>query len=104
MATARSNRVAHLSRYVIRPALAEARLLNAKHANDPVYLGTIAEELRNVEKQVASLEESLHLQPSAAETQPSVDAAATDLPGVAWIHAKSTELGRRMRQIEEMST
>lgn len=103
MATARTNRLPHLSRYVIRPALAEARLLNAKHANDPVYLCTIAEELRNVEKQVATLEIALRPRPTATQVEVTADTASADLPDIEWIHTKSAELSRRLQRIEELS-
>jgi hypothetical protein len=50
MATAKANYLPELALYVIRPALAEARLLNEKHARDAVYLATLAEELLNIER------------------------------------------------------
>jgi hypothetical protein len=40
----------------MRQALVEARLMSEKQACDAVYMATVAEELRNIEKKVAALE------------------------------------------------
>ena len=81
----------------VRPALAEAKLLTRKLAQDEVYLVTLAEELRSIERRVAAAESDLQIATveESCGQQP-------DLPDAAWIQEKSVELNRRLHRIEKM--
>ena len=58
MATAKANPLPTLALDVIRPALAEAKLMTAKRARDAVYVVTLAEELRSIEEKIAAREKA----------------------------------------------
>jgi len=102
MAAARTNPLPDLARYVIRPTLVEARLLNEKHACDAGYLVGLAQQLRNVEVKIAALEQALRLDPSATDKWlENVSGSQVDIN---WIRAKSSQLGCRLRRLEESCT
>jgi hypothetical protein len=96
-----ASRFADRATYLIRPALAEAKLITAKRARDMVYVTTIGEELRNIERSLDALEQQLHLG-TCEEPEPCTPAAdSADLNTVNRIRAKSCELERRLRRIEK---
>jgi len=113
MATVETNHLPDLALYVIRPALAEARLMTEKHARDAVYVVMLTKELRNIEMKVAAMEEALQLRPEAAATEhlPHIPEdcecvgrrAPESQADADWIRAKSSELNRRLRRIEQLS-
>jgi len=90
-----TNRLPDLARYVLRPTLAEARLITDKHACDAAYLDGLAEELHDVEVKIAALEEALHLD------SPAADDAPLDRPEIERIRCRSSQLSCRLRRIEE---
>jgi hypothetical protein len=99
-----SNHVDHvpeLCRYLFRPAIAEAKLLTGKHARDPVYVATLAEELRTIEAKITAIEESLGIRADGAPgSSPQV---TQNRPDADWIRYLSGELGLRLRRIEQRS-
>jgi hypothetical protein len=103
MAIAQTNWLSDHGAYLIRPALAEARLITAKHARDAVYVATLSEELRNIERTIDALEEKLDLRASAEAGKDTPALAATDLETIQRIRAKSCELEQRLRRIEELA-
>lgn len=103
MATAKIDHLADLASNVIRPALDEAKLITEKRAGDAVYVATLTEELRNIEAKIAAMEEAAQLCASAAAVQFGLAGASEDLPDAKWIRAKSGELERRLRHIEQSS-
>jgi len=100
MAAIKTNHRSDPARYVIRPALAEAKLLTEKHAHDAVYVTTMTEELRHIESMIATMETNLELAalPAPEETHP---IQAAEGSAAKWIRSKSVELDRRLRRIEE---
>jgi len=103
MATAKANHLPALALYVIRPALVEAKLMTEKRAHDAVYVVTLTEELLSIEEKIAAMEEALQLV-SQQEEAPARDRACRipqDSPDANWIRAKSSELDRRLRRIEQ---
>jgi hypothetical protein len=104
MTTAKANSVRHVASDVIRPALVEAQLITTKHANDAVYVVTLAEELLNIEAKIAAMEEAAHLAPPAPADRPGAPRGAEDWSDADWIRAKSRELELRLRRIEQSST
>lgn len=103
MATAKANHLPDLASYVIRPALAEAKLMTEKHARDTVYVATLTEELSNIEAKIAAMEEALQLSSFAASSQPRPCRAPRDRADADWIRQKSGELDLRLRRIEQWS-
>jgi hypothetical protein len=103
MASAKADHLPALALYVIRPALVEANLMTEKRARDAVYVVTLAEELRSIEKKIAALEEGPQLfsQQEDAVTGERACRAPQDCPDANWIRAKSRELDRRLRRIEQ---
>ena len=99
MATARVNPVTSSPLYVIRPALAEARLVTEKHARDTRYVSDLSEELRRIESMIVAMEQDLEL--ASAPDEHVCPCAPTDGLTVDWIRTKSGELGSRLRRIEE---
>ena len=98
MSHLKANRLQDFDAQVIRPALVEARLMTEKHVCDAVYIVTLTEELRDIEKKIARLEGMLGLQVAYH-----VDAPWPASPGcldAPWIRAKSQELETRLRRIE----
>lgn len=75
-----------------RPTLAEARLITDKLASDPVYVATLADELRRIDAAIGAHEEHCHCEPPCAVV-PNGDS-------IQWLHEKSTELGKRLRCME----
>jgi hypothetical protein len=100
MAAAKTNHLSDPARYVIRPALAEAKLMTEKHARDAVYVTTLTEELRNIERMIATMETSLELAVSPAPEGERIPEAA-ESSAAKWIRSKSGELDRRLRRIEQ---
>ena len=102
MVTAKANHLPTLALYVIRPALAEAKLMTAKRARDAVYVVTLAEELRSIEEKIAAREKVLQLvlQQEDALAGEKACPASQDCPDANWIRAKSCELDQRLRRIE----
>jgi len=106
MATAKTNHLPSLALSVIRPTLAEARLITAKRASDPVYAATLVEELSTIEGKIATLEEEKHLGSEAAPELPRQQRGCREAEGewnADWIRSKSGELHRRLRRIERSS-
>jgi outer membrane PBP1 activator LpoA protein len=103
MATAKANHLPDLARYVIRPALVEAKLMTEKHARDAVYVATLTEELRDIEVKIAATEEAMQLGSLVASSQRRPCRAPEDRPDANWIREKSRELDLRLRRIEESS-
>ncbi len=85
--------------YKIRPALAEARLMSKKRARDAVYVATLTEELRDIEAEIAAVENDLQLNSAASIDETSV--ASPELPDADWIHTKSGELEARLHRIQQ---
>jgi len=83
--------------FFMRQALVEARLMSDKRACDVVYVATLAEELRNIEKKIAALEDGRS--PASDESLGCPD----DSPGTEWIHRKARELAVRLRCVEQAS-
>ena len=100
MAIARATHLSDHAAYLIRPALAEAKLITAKHARDAVYVATLSEELRNIERTIATLEQELHLGALATPDQQTPALAAANVDAVSRIRSKSCELEQRLRRIE----
>ena len=101
MASLRMDELPNLVSYVIRPALAEAKLITQKRASDSVYVATLTEELHNIESTIASLENDLHLSPP---TDTALQCGAPEESmSFSWIRTKSRELEARLRHIEELS-
>lgn len=103
MATAKANHLPALALNVIRPALGEAKLLTDKHARDVVYVVTLTEELHSIEEKIAAMEEALQLvlQQEDALAQEKASHTPQNGPDANWIRAKSSELSRRLRRIEQ---
>ena len=103
MATAKANYPPALALAVIRPALAEAKLLTDKHARDAVYVVTLAAELRSIEDEIVAMEEALQLVSQQEDALALGRGCRTpqDGPDAHWIRAKSSELSQRLRRIEQ---
>jgi len=93
----------HLVSYVIRPALAEAKLITEKHARDAVYVATLTEELCGIEGKLAAWEKELQLGSPGEPSTRSALAAMPESPDAKWIHSKSAELEARLHRIEQSS-
>ena len=103
MATAKTNSLQHLASYVIRPALVEAKLITKKHAEDAVYMATLAEELLNIEAKINAMEEAAQFGSSAPAVQVGDRRESEDWSDANWIRTKSCELELRLRRIEQSS-
>ena len=103
MATARTSQLPNLDPGVIRPALAEAKLMTEKRTRDAVYVITLTEDLRNIELKIAATEEGLPLASPAAAIGLGTFLAPTDRMDANWIRTKSGELDLRLRRFEESS-
>ena len=86
--------------YEIRPALAEARLMSEKRARDAVYVATLTEELRDIEREIAAVENDLQLSLSEANNE-KIPAIPPQVPDADWIHSKSGELEARLHRIQQ---
>jgi uncharacterized protein YdcH (DUF465 family) len=82
-----------------RAALAEARLMTPKQASDQSHFRTLAEELRSIEQNIASLEHNQQI--FHQQSGPQHDGGPNDCQ---WMHEKSAELDHRLRQIESNSS
>ena len=100
MATATAKQRPDLALYVIRPALTEGGLMTEKHARDPVYVVTLAEELRNVEARIAAMEEAAGLYSSSSEGHETACHTSREVRDANWIRTKSRELNQRLHRIE----
>ena len=100
MAHARANNLPRFAASVIRPALVEARLLTKKHADDAVYVASLAEELRTIEAKIAAMEEATLGGCNSAAVQIGSLPAAEDSQDAGWIRTKSHELDARLRRVE----
>ena len=103
MAAARANTLPDLVRYDLRPTLVEARLITDKHACDVAYVAALSEQLRDIERKIAVLEERLGLNSSSTGVPGAIHEAGDCPPDINWIRAKSSQLGSRLRRIEETS-
>src|SRR5215469_2874026 len=87
--------------FFMRQALVETRLMSEKHACDSVYVATLTEELRNIEKKIAALERIRRSVGEEGLTQAPPLPASEELPGADWIHQKARELELRLRDVEQ---
>ena len=78
--------------------------MSEKRACDAVYVATVAEELRNIEKTIAVLEIVGHPVTDESASQIPPLAPPEDLPDAEWIHRKARELRDRLRNVEQTST
>ena len=101
MAIAKAKQLPALALYVIRPALVEAKLMTDRRARDAVYVVTLAEELRTIEKKIAAMEEALQLVSQQGDAPAQEKACRQDAPDANWIRAKSNELDHRLHRIEQ---
>jgi hypothetical protein len=82
-----------------RPAIVEAKLMTEKHAQDAVYVATLAEELHNIAEKLSVMEQTLQPEEtrSAARERPCrVPEAGAD---ATWIRETSRDLDVRMRRL-----
>jgi hypothetical protein len=100
MATATANHLPDLALYGIRPALVEARLMTEKHACDPVYVATLAEELHDIEAQITDMEEAAGLCSSSDADHDMAYCACEEVRDANWIRTKSSQLNQRLHRIE----
>jgi hypothetical protein len=63
----------------------------------------LAEELRNIEKKIAALEDGRSPASDESPAQLSPLGRSEHLPGTEWIHQKAGELGVRLRCVEQAS-
>ena len=87
--------------FFMRQALVEARLMSDKRACDAVYVATLAEELRNIEKKIAAFEQIRRSPIDENLIQVSAVPPPEDLPDADWIHRKARELELRLRGVEQ---
>ena len=87
--------------FFMRQALVEARLMSDKRACDAVYVATLAEELRNIEKKIAAFEQIRRSPIDENLIQVSAVLPPEDLPDADWIHRKARELELRLRGVEQ---
>jgi len=86
---------------VMRQAPVEARLMSEKRACDAVYVATLTEELRNIEKKIAAFEQTRRSAIDERSTPAPPLPAPEDLPDADWIHQKARELDLRLRGVEQ---
>jgi len=103
MATPKTHSLQDLASYVIRPALVEAKLITMKHADDAVYMATLAEELLNIEVKINAMEEAARVGSSVSAVHGGDRRGPEDWSDATWIRAKSCELELRLRRIEQSS-
>ena len=101
MAIAKANDLPAPALYMIRPALVEAKLMTDKRARDAIYVVTLAEELRAIEKKIAAMEEALQLVSQQGDAPAQGSACRQDAPDANWIRAKSNELAHRIHRIKQ---
>ena len=85
----------------MRQALVEAKLMSEKRACDAVYVATLTEELRKIDKKIASFEQTRHSVVDESSTHAQPFSALEDLPDADWIHQKARELELRLRGVEQ---
>ena len=102
MGITRTNHLPDAGFFFMRQALVEAALMSEKRSCDAVYVATLTEELRNIEKKIVAFERT-NRSPSAESSITSL-AAPEDLPDADWIHRKARELELRLRKVEESVT
>src|SRR5580698_3165091 len=101
----RLHSMSSLAGQICRPTIVEAKLINEKHAQDPVYVATLAEELHAIEGKLSAMETALHIESTASPGN-----AAGRLPwpeagrSAEWIKDKGRELDQRLRRVEELGT
>lgn len=103
MTNSKANYIPELASYSIRPALVEAKLITEKHAGDPIYVVTLAEELRNIEARIAAREQAVQAGSSSAAARIEVPPITEEMLNANWIRSKSGELESRLRRIEQSS-
>ena len=103
MMSSRTIRLPELAAYVIRPALAEARLITKKHASDAVYLTSLASELLGIEEKISAFEKDLELSPEGDLLKPEIPRVVPKPPSADWIRTKSAELDARLHRVEQSS-
>ena len=93
-----ANRTPALAIESFRPAIAEAKLLNEKHAGNVAYVAALAGELDDIEQKLCALEAALDLAPPAesVSARPGPSACHRDVRS---IREKSGELDQRLRSI-----
>jgi hypothetical protein len=74
--------------------------MSEKRACDAVYVATLTEELRNIEKKIAAFEQTSHSAIDESSQAPPLP-ATEDLPDADWIHRKARELELRLRTVEQ---
>ena len=96
-----AHQLPELGSHLFRPTIVEARLMTAKQAQDAVYVATLAEELRGIERKLHAREDALksaggseHESIAAQPTEEECDAE--------WIRTKCRELDSRLRRIEKI--
>ena len=87
--------------FFMRQALVEAKLMSDKRACDAVYVATLTEELHNIEKKIAALEQIRRTPIDENLTHVSAVPAPDGLPDADWIHRKARELELRLRGVEQ---
>ena len=78
-------------------------LITQKHADDAVYMATLAEELLNVESKIAAMEEAIQPGAPAAALQVRGRSGDEDWSDANWVRRKSCELKVRLRRLEQSS-
>ncbi len=106
MASTKKSSSASLATYLFRPAIVEAKLISAKHAHDPVYVATLAEELRVIDSKLSAMEMAHQgdLPPDPEAGRPRLCRMPEGAPDANWIREKSGELDRRLRRIEKSAS
>ena len=75
--------------------------MSDKRARDAVYVATLREELHNIEKKIAALEQIRRTPIDGNLTRVSAVPAPDGLPDADWIHRKARELELRLRDVEQ---
>ena len=101
MAITGANQLPDPGFFFMRQALVEAKLISDKRACDEVYVVTLAEELRNIEKKISAFEQTRPSPIDGNLAQVSAVPESEDLPGADWIHRKAHELELRLRGVEQ---
>jgi hypothetical protein len=104
MAVTATNHLPDSGFFFVRQALVEARLMSAKRACDAVYVATLAEELRNIEKKIAAFEQAHRSTIDESSTRIPPLPAPENSTDAEWIRRKARELELRLRGVEQAST
>lgn len=98
---ANAHQLPELGFHLFRPTIVEARLMTAKRAEDVVYVATLAEELRGIEREIRLRE--VALEPVAGSRHESIASREPEEEHTAeWIRGKCRELDARLRRIEDI--